>query len=290
MALRIGALDLLATPPLLLSANYYTWGAGENAGPHFNESVLVNVFHAGRGRVRIGTQEFACQPGQVLHAPWASAMTYESDRGEAMAMTSVHLAFRPWSEPTPPTLGVARRADPQRRCMTDRPGLQPWDEAFAVRDRGDLRHLARRIVDAWSARRRRHLLLRGLAAEFVDALAAARGGDTPQEAHPHAPAMRGLATWMETQISQRVTRADLVARSGMDATTLTEAFRSVLGRSPVDWLIEARLREARALLRTTREPIAEVGRRVGIPDPFYFSKLFKRRVGVSPQRYRAGEG
>ncbi|HYE04091.1 MAG TPA: AraC family transcriptional regulator [Planctomycetota bacterium] len=290
MSLRIGALDLLASPPRILLANSYAWRAGETTGPHYDESVLITVVDSGRGRIAIGTRSFACQRGQVLHAPWASPMHYASDAHEPLAMTSLHLAFRPWSEPTPPTMPITRPAQASRRCMTGRPGAQPWDDAFAVQDRGDLRELARRAVSAWSARSRRHLLLRGIAAEIVDALAAARDSAIPADTHPHAAAVRRIATWMEVHISRHVSRAELVARSGLDATTLTQAFRAVFGRSPTDWLIDARLREARALLRTTEEPIGRVGLRVGIADPFYFSKLFKRRVGVSPQRYRAGEG
>ncbi|MBA3847542.1 MAG: AraC family transcriptional regulator [Planctomycetes bacterium] len=290
MALRCGSLDLLASPPRILLANCYGWRAGETTGPHYDESVLVTIIDSGRGRVVIGQTPFDCRAGTVLHAPWASPMHYHADAREAMATTSLHFAFRPWTEPTSPTLRAARAADARQRCMSGRPGTQPWDEVFAVRDRGDLREAARRIVCAWSAHPRRHLLLRGLAAEFIDALAAARATGSATSSHPLAATVRGLATWLEVNMSWQISRADLAARSGLDTTTLTEAFRAVLGRAPIDWLIEARMREARALLRTTHEAVGVIGRRVGIPDPFYFSKLFKRRVGVAPLRYRAGEG
>jgi len=43
---------------------------------------------------------------------------------------------------------------------------------------------------------------------------------------------------------------------------------------------------ARTLLRTPDMSVADVAYRVGYEDPFYFSRAFKRVVGVSPARWR----
>jgi AraC-like DNA-binding protein len=60
------------------------------------------------------------------------------------------------------------------------------------------------------------------------------------------------------------------------------------GRTVGDWIIERRMTEARRLLSDTRLTIAEIARRVGISDPGYFSRQFRRTHGVSPRKWRSG--
>ena len=43
---------------------------------------------------------------------------------------------------------------------------------------------------------------------------------------------------------------------------------------------------ARAMLDTTELRIREVAQRVGIEDPYYFSRLFRSLAGVSPRAFR----
>ena len=44
------------------------------------------------------------------------------------------------------------------------------------------------------------------------------------------------------------------------------------------------------LLDITEDTVAEIAARLGHDDPYYFSRLFKRVMGVSPQRYRQERG
>ncbi len=67
---------------------------------------------------------------------------------------------------------------------------------------------------------------------------------------------------------------------------LSRLFRRKFGLTPVDYRNSIRLEHARALLRNPRLTIAEVAYRSGFDDPAYFSRLFKRRHGASPQALR----
>jgi AraC-like DNA-binding protein len=48
--------------------------------------------------------------------------------------------------------------------------------------------------------------------------------------------------------------------------------------------------EARRLLACTPLSVAEIGRRLGFPEPTNFGRFFHREVGVSPGSFRAGDG
>ncbi|MFE1793688.1 helix-turn-helix domain-containing protein, partial [Streptomyces sp. NPDC059525] len=53
------------------------------------------------------------------------------------------------------------------------------------------------------------------------------------------------------------------------------------------YLLGIRLTRAKELLARTDLPVAGIARRVGYEDPAYFSRLFSRRVGMAPVRFRA---
>ncbi len=80
------------------------------------------------------------------------------------------------------------------------------------------------------------------------------------------------------------------ARHGMTTAELRGAVRRAAGCSPKDYLLGIRLARAKELLAATELPVAAVARRVGYDDPAYFSRLFTRRVGLAPVRFRAQQG
>lgn len=65
-------------------------------------------------------------------------------------------------------------------------------------------------------------------------------------------------------------------------------FRKWAGQSPVEYRNALRLSHAESMLRNTDMQIREIAEMVGFEDPFYFCRLFSKRFGVSPQKYRNG--
>ena len=95
-----------------------------------------------------------------------------------------------------------------------------------------------------------------------------------------------LISWLDMSYARSLSRPELAGRAGVSESSLTSAFRAVTGRAPIDYLIEIRLANARRLLATSNQRVGEIARQVGIPDVYYFSKLFKKTAGVSPLQFR----
>lgn len=89
---------------------------------------------------------------------------------------------------------------------------------------------------------------------------------------------------------QPLSVAEHAARHGMTPAELRTAVRRGAGCSPKDYLLGIRLGRAKELLATGDLPVAAVARRVGYDDPAYFSRLFARRVGMAPVRFREQQG
>jgi AraC-like DNA-binding protein len=63
-------------------------------------------------------------------------------------------------------------------------------------------------------------------------------------------------------------------------------FRQFTGTSPVNYLIKCRLQNAAWMLLHSSEQISSIAEKCGIPDEFYFSRLFKKHYNLPPKTYR----
>ena len=68
--------------------------------------------------------------------------------------------------------------------------------------------------------------------------------------------------------------------------TLRLRFKQVTGLSPREFITNQRVDRAKELLMFSDLPIQVIAQKSGYQDPFYFSRLFKDREGVSPRRFR----
>lgn len=63
-------------------------------------------------------------------------------------------------------------------------------------------------------------------------------------------------------------------------------FKKQMGKSPNEYIIDLRLQLAKNLLDNTNMSIRQISESVGYNDQYFFSRLFKKHLGISPQNYR----
>jgi len=79
---------------------------------------------------------------------------------------------------------------------------------------------------------------------------------------------------------------DLAAQLNLSVTHYSRLFRAKTGSSPNQYFIEIKVQSACQYLYFTDKSIKEICRELGFEDPFYFSRVFKKLMGVSPVNYR----
>jgi AraC-like DNA-binding protein len=80
--------------------------------------------------------------------------------------------------------------------------------------------------------------------------------------------------------------ADIAKRAGMGITAFRAAFERTMGRPPHRYFEERRVeRAARALVETDHK-IVRIAEAEGYDDPYHFSRVFHRVMGMSPRAYR----
>ncbi|WP_219834073.1 AraC family transcriptional regulator [Paenibacillus sp. R14(2021)] len=122
-----------------------------------------------------------------------------------------------------------------------------------------------------------------------DALSACRAAEMLETAPPSSWLQKGTE-YMEIHYADGISIGQVAEYAGVDRTHFTKQFRKAYGVTPIQFLQQLRMNEARLLLAQTSYKIAEIAQSVGYPDLFTFSKAFKKLVGLSPNAYRGQPG
>ncbi|MGH3532624.1 MAG: helix-turn-helix transcriptional regulator [Mycobacterium sp.] len=112
-------------------------------------------------------------------------------------------------------------------------------------------------------------------------------GDLQRSGEPLLADVFGV---IERRHSEPLSLRDVARELGITPGHLTTVVRRRTGRTVQEWIIERRMAEARSLLADTDLPVGEIAGRVGVSDPGYFSRLFRRTHGTSPRNWRGRPG
>jgi len=95
--------------------------------------------------------------------------------------------------------------------------------------------------------------------------------------------------YMYKHINENIALEDLSREMDLSKSYLNAIFKKYAQRAPIDFFINLKMQEACKLLKSTDLYISEVGRELGYEDQYYFSRIFKKVVGISPREYKNGE-
>ncbi len=89
-----------------------------------------------------------------------------------------------------------------------------------------------------------------------------------------------------TDLSADLSLSNLAALLNVNASYLSTLFKKEMGMSLTEYVNRSRIRHAQHLLVETNLPIKIIAQQCGIPDVYYFGRLFKKITDTSPKAYR----
>lgn len=95
-----------------------------------------------------------------------------------------------------------------------------------------------------------------------------------------------VLAWARERLDEQISVADLAGRAHLSPRTFARRFRAEVGRAPLQWILEQRVRLAQELLETTDESVEQIARRAGFGTSASLRQHFGRLISVSPQSYR----
>lgn len=92
--------------------------------------------------------------------------------------------------------------------------------------------------------------------------------------------------YIDANYSKNITLDTLAEITHINKFYLTHIFTECMGQSPINYLTEVRLAASKQQLATSNMSIAQVASNNGFSSQSYFSQIFKKKIGVTPQQYR----
>ncbi|RCW48548.1 AraC family transcriptional regulator [Paenibacillus prosopidis] len=97
--------------------------------------------------------------------------------------------------------------------------------------------------------------------------------------------VNALLDYIHQNYQNKITGSDIELAFESNYDYLNRAFKKATGQSISRYINTVRINQAKELIETTPLSVGEIGYLTGLNDPFHFSKVFKKYVGMSPTQY-----
>lgn len=101
-----------------------------------------------------------------------------------------------------------------------------------------------------------------------------------------SPVVAKLKTELDRNLENKITMDMMAGKLGCSKVYLIRMFKKEIGISPYEYLMDKRIESAGILLSHSSLFIKEIAERFCFSDQYYFSNYFKKKIGVSPQKFR----
>jgi AraC-like DNA-binding protein len=274
---------------ILLYANHVTIAHGKSVGEYHVMSRMLLWCRGGEGTVTVNGKTSILRHGDMMFLPWGHRIRYLNTSKEPWRISGIHII--PELPPGSPfeykvkhldgvsVLGGGQRKDADLGNVLK--GVLRSRLAYP----SPLAHLAEYIVELFirgnqterQSRLLAELLLREIEYNVLNPLLAPS---------PLPLSLEKICVFIDGALQDKITLRDLSKAGGGSPATVCRLFSKHMGMRPFVWINKKRIEMAAELLLSTDLRIGEIAVKVGIPDYYYFSKLFSRFKGVSAGEFR----
>ncbi len=100
--------------------------------------------------------------------------------------------------------------------------------------------------------------------------------------------LQQAVTFLQDNFHLPVNMVELASQCDLSESHFYREFKRMTGKTPVNYLTDIRLGQAILYLRETELPVSRIAGLCGFSDPYYFCRVFSRRYGLPPGRFRRG--
>ena len=250
---------------------YYPSADGHGMAREEHRDNLLIFCIAGRGSLEVDAGVHAVHSGDALLLPRGKAHSYRANRQHPWTIYWVHFDGNDAREFVTWLQGYG--LSPVAHCGVEPPLLSGFEQLLASVHVGA-------TLDTYIRAANR---LRQLLTQFD------RRHTRPGDARLGAIDAQSLQEYMRAHIAQRLTLEDLAALARLSPQHLASRYRQHTGFPPLQHFQHMKMEAACQLLDSTEDSVQRIAGALGYSDPLYFSRVFRRTLGLSPTAYRKSQ-
>jgi AraC-like DNA-binding protein len=243
--------------------------------PRGISQVILIYCVGGKGWIQLAKKKVYIQAGEIFVIPKEIPHSYRADDQNPWTIYWFHLAGTDCSDATQVIMGYQK--EPHHAVQV----------GFSNERNALFKQIASTFLKGYSAS---NLLFANLSltyylATFVSPEHFQNGSTIPTSLSASDLAIE----FMQQNLSKSLTLEQIAQSANLSVSFFSRKFKQETGYPPIEYFNQLRLQKACQLLHFSQLRVNEIAVQIGIEDPFYFSRLFKQQMGVSPAKYRKNE-
>ena len=93
-------------------------------------------------------------------------------------------------------------------------------------------------------------------------------------------------SYMQSMVENDMKMPEVAAYLNMSYSSFRHMFKQYTGMAPSQYYINLKIQKAKEMLRSTSATIKEISYHLHFDTPEYFTKIFRKKTGMSPSRFR----
>lgn len=235
---------------------------------HGADQQILIYCHEGRGAITLSKKRIAIEPGEFFIIPAKKPHVYMADEQNPWSIYWIHFTGKASSEivsEIEKTIGTAGFLKHSDKTI----GL--FNEMYSQLERGyGSDNLVYANMCLW------HFLSTFLYNDKYDTTGKL---DTKNE-------INMAIDFMRKNIANILSVEEIARAANLSISHFTYLFKTKTGFSPIEYFNHLKIQQACQYLLFTDLRIKEIASELGIDDPYYFSRMFAKVMGVSPNSYR----
>jgi AraC-like DNA-binding protein len=258
-------------------------------GPRLNYDHQFLYVHKGRGIIEIDKIKYQASPHDLFYYKPMVVHSITADYKDPFTLTGIHFDYT--NDNPDKWLVVASLNDklpdlePKYRevIFEDFPGFPPH---INLANAPDVKDILIRMVDEYDSRYLySDVNLRGLFLVFLSIVS--RVATNKREGIEGSEQVSDdIIRYLQNNYMENLTNEQLASKFYFHPNYLNHLIVTNTGKSIHQYLIELRIKKAVDMLLNTQLNISEIANAVGYSDIHYFSRLFKKKVGFTPNQVR----
>lgn len=237
--------------------------------PHgCDQHILIHVL-SGKGHVRIGKEDYDLHTGDFIFLPAKTAHSYEADEKNPWSIYWVH--FSGTAAQNIMEMMQLYQKSYKGTVESDNRRESLFDELYLNLERGySLENLSYVSMGLY------HFLSSFIFHAHFNTVEISNRKD----------AVNIAISFMQANLQKPLSLDGISKQINLSSSHFSYLFRQRTGFAPMEYFNHLKMQKACQYLLFTDMRIKEISNLVGFEDPFYFSRLFSKLMGLSPLEYR----